>query len=99
MTFIEAMLEIQKDREKEIGGHIWRRHLDRYGPAAYFYELAGILGRLEQLILLKPPNEDYNIPKIQDLLIDMANYDGFMYDWFGNLRTRRLDADWRSQLP
>lgn len=88
-TFIEAMLAIQEDRKREVGKHIWKRHLDRYGPEAYFYELAGILGRLEQLIVHKPDGQDYNFGKIKDLQIDLGNYDGFLFDWFAELERSR----------
>ena len=92
-TFIEAMQVIQDDRKKEIGAHIWKRHLNRYGAPAYFYELAGILSRLEELIIHHDPAETANYPKLLDLLTDMGNYTGFLYEWVEEQRQRQLGGN------
>lgn len=82
-AFVEAMLAIQKDRKDETADHTWKAHLDRYGLAIYFADLAGIVGRLEGLVWkrryddLTPRQQE----KVIDLLVDLGNYAGFMYEW------------------
>ncbi len=83
-TLEEAMEEIRTDRGSNDGGHTFKRHLDRYGPAAYFYELAGILGRLEALLADRGNiawQEDFEWDRCFDLLIDLGNYDKFLFEW------------------
>ena len=78
MNYDEARAETQASREHY--GSQWMRHLDHYGLPAYFYELAGIVGRLESLIIdIDPTIVSGEI--IEDKLVDLGNYAGFMYDW------------------
>ena len=101
MNYDEARAEIRKDREHY--GSQWSRHLDRYGPVAYFYELAGIMGRLESLIV------DDDVPEgvpsevvaeaIEDKLLDIGNYASFMYDWIQEEKERLSLRLFEDQLP
>ncbi len=101
MNYDEARAEVQASREHY--GSQWSRHLDRYGPVAYFYELAGIMGRLESLIV------DDDVPEgvpsevvaeaIEDKLLDIGNYASFMYDWLQAKRAELDDQLFKSKLP
>ncbi len=96
MNYDEAKAETQASREHY--GSQWSRHLDRYGLPAYFYELAGIVGRLESLIIDIDPT---TVPAgtIEDKLVDLGNYAGFMYDW---MQAQKAKADlqlFEDQLP
>lgn len=102
MNYDEARAEIQASRESTYGSQ-WMRHLDRYGPIAYFYEMVGIMGRLESLIV------DDNIPDgvpeealveaIQDKLVDLGNYASFIHDWMEE-EMKKLDMQlFKDTLP
>ena len=101
MNYDEARAEIRKDREHY--GSQWNRHLDRYGPVAYFYELVGIMGRLESLIV------DDDVPEgvpsevvaeaIEDKLLDIGNYASFMYNWIQAEKHRLSMQLFKDTLP
>ena len=101
MNYDEARAEIRKNREHY--GSQWSRHLDRYGPVAYFYEMAGIMGRLESLLV------DNDIPEgvpdevaaeaIEDKLLDIGNYAAFMYNWIQAEKERLELQLFKKNLP
>ncbi len=102
MNYEEARAKIQANRENTYGSQ-WMRHLDRYGPVAYFYEMVGIMGRLESLIV------DDNIPEgvpeevlveaIQDKLVDLGNYASFIHDWM-EVEMKKLEHElFKAKLP
>ncbi|KKK58759.1 hypothetical protein LCGC14_3041190 [marine sediment metagenome] len=96
MNYDERRAEIRKDREYY--GSQWKRHLDRYGLPAYFYELAGIVGRLESLIIDADPTM---VPSqdIEDKLIDLGNYASFMYDWMQERKAKIEHEVFKDKLP
>lgn len=101
-NFVAAMNAIQGDRCAEVGGHLWFRHLERYGAVAYFYELAGIVGRIEQVLVGNPgavPEDDVLASKLEDLLVDLGNYAGFMYEWLKAKRHELLHQKLSEHLP
>jgi hypothetical protein len=79
--FIKAMVEIQGSRSAEVGGHLWQRHLNRHGPTPYMWELVGITGRIEHLLVHRDPAKPFPVEKLKDLLVDLGNYSGFLYEW------------------
>ena len=94
MNYDEARAEIQASRESTYGSQ-WIRHLDRYGPVAYFYEMAGIMGRLESLIVdysVAPPEVSSEAldEVVLDKLLDLGNYASFIYDW---MQTQKAQID------
>lgn len=102
MTYDEARAKIRGSREHY--GSQWKTHLDRYGPRAYFYELAGILGRLESLIV-DDADAFFDIPpeavmaEVQDKLLDLGNYASFIYEWIEIKKAEFEDRMFREQLP
>ncbi len=80
------------------------RHLDRYGPVAYFYELAGIMGRLESLMTNPIANlEEGGLAateaEIEDKLLDLGNYASFIYDWIQAQKAQANLKLFQDQLP
>ena len=79
-AFMKAMADTQENREAELGKPTWRENVEAHGPSILYAELAGITGRLKALIWDKPDNVHYNYDKIEDLLVDLGNYTGFLYE-------------------
>ncbi len=101
MNYEEARAKVQVSREHY--GSQWKRHLNRYGLAAYFYELAGILGRLESLIIddVAPDGVPSEVvgEAIQDKLLDLGNYASFMHDWIEEEKEKLADQLFKDKLP
>lgn len=96
MNYDEARAEIREQRQAQYGSQ-WMRHLDRFGPEAYFFEMAGILGRLEDMMVGE--NWDMFEDSIQDKLLDIGNYASFVYDWIEAQKAKRTDQEFRESLP
>lgn len=97
-NYMEAMKKIQESRASEVYGHLWMRHLNRYGLVAYFWELAGILGRLEHILVRTSSPVDRRA-KVKDLLLDLGNYAGFMYEWICRQEEAESQEEFRRNLP
>ncbi len=97
MLYDEARARVRADREHY--GSQWRTHLDRYGSVAYFYELAGILGRLEFMMVHLPKFEDMPEAEVQDKLLDLGNYASFIYDWIVEQKAKREHDTFKDKLP
>ena len=102
MTYDEARAKIRADREHY--GSQWKHHLDRYGPIAYFYELAGIMGRLESLMTYPLPNPYEGglaavEEEILDKLLDLGNYAAFMYDWMQERKAKIEHEVFKETFP
>lgn len=97
--FVNAMLDIQENRKRELGKHTWRTHLDRYGPAPYAWELIGITSRLEAAIINRHPETSMNTPKVLDLLVDLGNYASFLYDWIVEKEEQEQLRELERKLP
>ncbi len=96
MNYEEARAKVQVSREYY--GSQWKEHLDRYGPIAYFYELAGILGRLES-IMTNPTSRDETFDEVQDKLLDLGNYASFIYDWIEEQKAKVAHQVFKDKLP
>ncbi len=96
MLYDEARAEIRKNREHY--GSQWKQHLDRYGPISYFYELAGILGRLESL-MTNPTSREDTFDEVQDKLLDLGNYASFIYDWIEEQKVKAEHQVFKDKLP
>lgn len=82
-SFLALMKSIQDDRSEAIGGHSYKKLIEKYGPAIMFAELASIVSRLE-FMLWNKTDEDGNLidhERLQDLCVDLANYSSFLWGW------------------
>ena len=78
--FLKAMSEVKNQRVEEVGGDGWQSYVEIYGPQALFAEIASITHRLKLLFWDTP----YNVAqqqKAMDLLVDIGNYAGFLFEW------------------
>lgn len=97
-TYDERRAEVRDDREGLYGSQ-WRFHLQRYGPVAYFYEMAGIMGRLEAMLVSPPVETDEMELQIMDKLLDLGNYASFIHDHIVEQRLARIEQDFKEKLP
>lgn len=82
-AFLEAMEEIKADRSKDVGEHTWRRYADEYGERILFAEIASITSRLRAIFWDGEYDQTTQKARAEDLLIDLGNYSGFLYDFIG----------------
>ncbi len=78
-AFIDAMVDKQTDRAAEVGGHVWVRNAEEYGPRILYSEIANINSRLRQ-IFWDAEYDEAKQARAKDLLVDLGNYASFLYD-------------------
>lgn len=78
-TLLVAMVSVQDERGKEVGGHTYSDLVDQYGLAILFAEIATIVSRLKKIMWDQSDHELINYERLFDLLIDLGNFTDFLY--------------------